>query len=368
VKLTCTQQSLAAGLATVGRAVAARSTLPVLANILLATDGGRLKLAATNLDLGITTWIDVDVASEGATTVPARLLGEFVGSLPKEPITLDLDAKRGALGLACASYKANLKSIGAEEFPALAVESDEGISLDPAALREAIGQVGFAAATDDSRPALAGILMAFREEGLTLVATDGFRLSTRQIALERAAEDLDIIVPAKALQELARLLSGQTEPVRVSLTPNRSQVLFRLGSVELVSRLIEASFPPYRQIIPTSHTTRLLVGTKDIRQAVKVAGYFASEHSIVNLAIGEGRVQIGAKAVDVGDAAAGIDASVEGEAVEIKFNAKYLADALGVVDTAQVSLEFTSATHPCVVRPVGVEGCTHVVMPITSTR
>jgi DNA polymerase-3 subunit beta len=376
VKIACLQEHLAQGLSIVGRAVSPRSALPVLGNILLASDEGRLKLAATNQELTITCWTDAEVKEPGAITIPARLLGEFVGSLPKERIELALHAKTGTLNLRCATYEANVKGIDAEEFPPIPEVGDHAlVSLDPKLLHEAIGQVAFAAATDDSRPALAGVLLSFREQALTLAAADGFRLAVRRLELaEPVAESVDIIVPARALAELARILGDQEEPIRVSATPNRSQVLFRLKDVELVSRLIEASFPNYQQIIPTSHATRGIIDTKVFASAIRIASFFARDSSnIVRLQVtagGEltpGTVKIEATATDVGDTSGSIDAVVEGDATQIAFNAKYLADVLAAVTTTQVSLECTSPSRPGVIRPVGSEGYTYVIMPMHVT-
>jgi DNA polymerase-3 subunit beta len=373
VKVSCSQETLAQGISTVGRAVAPRSTLPVLGNILLSTDNGRLKLAATNLDLGVTCWIEADIAEPGATTVPARLLNEFVNSLPKERVVLALNQKNNTLNLKCAAYEANVRGIDAEEFPAIAQGADHfAVQVDPEVLHDAISSVVFAAATDESRPQLTGVLLSFRGVTLTLAAADGFRLAVQTLTLTDAApEDLDIIVPAKALQELARVLSDQEEPVRVSVTANRGQVLFQLKNVEIVSRLIEANFPNYKQIIPTSYTTRVVLSTKEFQNAIRIASFFARDaNNIVKLQVANGeagepgRVVVAATATDVGDTVAGIDAVVEGDSTQIAFNSKYLADALGVLSSQQIALECTSPARPGVLRPVGVEGYTYVVMPM----
>lgn len=377
MKVDCQQETLAQGLAVVGRAVAPRSTLPVLANILLAADGARLKLAATNLDLGITCWIEADVKEQGATTVPARLLGEFVTSLPKERIDLALNSRSNTLNLKCATYEANVKGIDAEEFPTIAQpENGEVAKLDPKVLHDAIGQVVFAAATDDSRPALAGVLLSFRGAAVTLAATDGFRLAVRKIeTVEAVAESLDVIVPSRTLQELGRILADQDDPIGISVTANRSQMLFHMKDVELVTRLIEASFPNYQQIIPTSFATKVTISTKEFQSATRIASFFVRDASnTVKLSItpgGEltpGRVLVAAAATDVGDTVAGIDAIVEGESAQIAFNAKYLSDALAVMDASQVGLELTSPSRPGLIRPVGTDGYTYVIMPMHVTQ
>ena len=382
MKVSCLQENLAKGLAIVGRAVATKSTLPVLANILLATDQGRLKLAATNLELGITCWIGAKVEEEGATTVPARLLGEFVNSLPNDKIDLALTVRTQTLRLTCQRYAANIKGIDAEDFPLIPTVADTPtVALEPDLLREMIGQVAFAAAADDSRPVLAGVLMSFRDNSLTLAAADGFRLSVRTAAIEppaggAAPAGLDVIVPARAMQEVARIAAEGKDPVEVTVTPNKNQVLFHLSNVDLVSRLVEGAFPNYQQIIPKEYKTRAVLSTGDFLKATKIASFFARDAANIvrlNVIHGEeelvtGRVTVGATAAEVGDNLNEIDAVVEGQHLQIAFNARYLTDVLSVLTATQVGLEASTSSSPGVVRPVGVEGFTHVIMPMHVAR
>jgi DNA polymerase-3 subunit beta len=384
MKVSCLQENLAKGLALVGRAVATRSTLPVLANILLATDQGRLKLAATNLELGITCWIGAKVEEEGATTVPARLLGEFVNSLPNDKIDLALTVRTQTLHLTCQRYVANIKGIDAEEFPLIPTVADTPtVALEPDLLREMIGQVAFAAAADDSRPVLAGVLMSFRDNSLTMAAADGFRLSVRTATIEppaagslAAPAGLDVIVPARAMQEVARIAAEGKDPVEVTVTPNKNQVLFHMSNVDLVSRLVEGAFPNYQQIIPKEYKTRAVLSTSDFLKATKIASFFARDAANIvrlNVIPGEeelvpGRVTVAATAAEVGDNLNEIDAVVEGQPLQIAFNARYLTDVLSVLATAQVGLEASTSSSPGVVRPIGVEGFTHVIMPMHVAR
>ncbi len=377
VKVSCLQENLARGLTIVGRAVAARSTLPVVSNVLLATDDSRLKLAATNLEIAITSWTPARVDEEGAITIPARLLNEFVSSLPTEKIDMALNVRTRTLNLKCASYEANIKGIDAEEFPPIPRVSEEATTLaDPEQLRAAIGQVAFAAATDDSRPVLAGVLASFEGQTLTLAAADGFRLAVRKVPLLQAvAERVEVVVPGRAMQELARILAEQDEPVQISLTPNKSQVLFRMKDVELVSRLVQGTFPNYQQIIPQRYTTRVVVGTSELAKATKLASFFARDAANVvrvQVTAGEdlkpGKLVVAATAAEVGDTVGGIDAVVEGENVQIAFNAKYLADVLGVLNSNQVALEVTTSSSPGVVKPVGSDDYVHVIMPMHIAR
>jgi len=377
VKVSCLQENLAKGLSIVGRAVATRSTLPVLSNVMLATDGARLKLSATNLEIGIVCWIGAKVEEDGSITVPARLLTDFVNSLPPERIDMELTVRTQTLNLKCARFEANIKGIDAQEFPLIPTAGEDSkISLDPSMLRQMIDQVVFAAATDESRPILTGVLARFQGEQLTLAAADGFRLSVRTTHLpEPVSEPVTVIVPARALAELSRISAEQEQPIEITITPARNQALFHMANVDLVSQLIEGNFPDYNQIIPKSYSTRTVVSTSDFVKAAKTANIFARDAAnIVRLEIvpgGElapGRVTLAATSAEVGDNVGEIDAVIEGEEMEIAFNAKYLIEVLSVVDAAQVALETTSASSPGVIKPVGSEDFTHVIMPMHISR
>jgi len=377
VKVSCLQENLAKGLSIVGRAVATRSTLPVLSNVMLATDGSRLKLSATNLEIGIVCWIGAKVEEDGSITVPARLLTDFVNSLPPERIDMELTVRTQTLNLKCARFEANIKGIDAQEFPLIPTAGEDSkISLDPSMLRQMIDQVAFAAATDESRPILTGVLAKFQGEQLTLAAADGFRLSVRTAHLsEPTSEPITVIVPARALAELSRISGEQEQPIEVTITPARNQALFHMANVDLVSQLIEGNFPDYNQIIPKSYSTRTVVSTSDFLKAAKTANIFARDAAnIVRLEIvpgGElapGRIALTATSAEVGDNVGEFDAVIEGQEMEIAFNAKYLIDVLSVVDAAQVALETTTASSPGVIKPVGSEDFTYVIMPMHISR
>lgn len=373
MKVSCLQENLAKGLATVSRAVASRSTLPVLGNVLLATDQGRLKLAATNLELAVTCWIGAKVDEDGATTVPARVLIDFINTLPPERIDMDLNVRTQTLHLKCARYDANIKGIDATEFPIIPTISDsKKIALEPEILREMIEQVTFAAATDESRPVLTGVLAKFDKDKVTFASADGFRLSVRHATLPAPVDQpISVIVPAKALQEVGRVSGDQEEPIEMAVTETKSQVLFRLTNIEIVSQLIDGVFPDFTRIIPESHTTRTVVNTAELQNAVKASSVFAREAmNTVRLQVapagemGAGKMTLSATSAESGDNVGEIDATVEGEPIEIAFNARYLADVLNVLHAPQVSLETTSAASPGVIRAVGRDDFTHVIMPM----
>ena len=373
MKVSCLQENLAKGLGIVGRAVSPRSTLPVLGNILLATDAGRLKLSATNLEVGINCWIGAKVEEDGATTVPARTLIDLVNALPPERVDMELVVRTQTLNLRAGRSESNIKGIDAQEFPIVpAPEGEGGIPIEPDVLRTAIQQVAFAAATDESRPILTGVLAKFEEAQLTLAAADGFRLSVRTVPLPQSVADpFSIIIPARALAELGRISGEQKEPIIITVTPTRNQVIFQLTDVVLVSQLIDGNFPDYHQIIPRDRTTHTVVDTATFLKACKTALIFARDaahigrlHIKPGTELAPGHMVVSATSAETGDDVSELDASIEGDEVEIAFNVKYLIEMLSVADSPQVALDTTTSSSPGVIRPVGEADFTHVIMPM----
>ena len=373
MKVSCLQENLAKGLSIVGRAVSPRSTLPVLGNVLLATDGGRLKLSATNLEVGINCWIGARVEEEGATTVPARTFIDLVGALPPEQVHMELAVQSQTLNLRSGRSEANIKGIDAQEFPLVPVpEGTGGIPIEPDVLRTAIEQVALAAATDESRPILTGVLAKFEEDQLTLAAADGFRLSVRTIPLPQPVPDpFSIIIPSRALVELGRISGEQEDPIVITVTPTRNQVIFQLTDIVLVSQLIDGNFPDYRQIIPRDRTTHTVLDTATFLKACKTALIFARDAAHITRMdikpgseLAPGHVVVSATSAETGDDVSEMDASIEGEEIEIAFNVRYLIDVLSVIGTPQVALDTTTSSSPGVLRPVGDVDFTHVIMPM----
>jgi DNA polymerase-3 subunit beta len=373
MKLTCLQENLNRGLGIVGRAVATKTTLPITNNVLLATDEGRLKLVATNLEMAVSCWLGVKVEDEGAITVPARLLTEFVSSLPNDTISIQLSAQTKTLGLKCARFEARISGIDAKEFPPIP-SVDEGIStsVEVEALHQAINQVAFAAATEESRPVLTGVSARFEGKTLTLAAADGFRLAVYDLPVaEEVGQKTEVIIPARTLSELNRLMADEEEAVKITLDPAKSQILFRLKSVELVSQLVQGTFPNYSQIIPQSYSTRMIVSVADFLRATRTASIFARDGSgTVRLMItpgseaNPGKLSVSARSEEIGDDVGEIDATVEGGEAKIAFNGKYLIDVLSVLNEAQVALETNNPSSPGLLRPVGTDNYIHVVMPM----
>jgi DNA polymerase-3 subunit beta len=305
---------------------------------------------------------------------------------------MQLDEATQTLNIRCARFESNIKGIDAQEFPAVATatEDDIAIRLEPESLRTMIKQVVFAAATDESRPVFTGVLLQFQDDKLTMAAADGFRLSVKVTSLNQDITDAlaevglvskgskgggkapSLIIPARALMELARIAADHEQPINMIIAPNRRQILFNLQDVELISQLIEGDFRDYKRIIPNARVTRTVIDTASFLKAVRISHLFARDAAnIVRLEVvpsGDelmsGRVTLMATSADLGDNVADVDASIEGEAIEIAFNAKYLIDVLSIMDSPQFSLETTTASNSGVFKAIGDENFTHVIMPM----
>jgi DNA polymerase-3 subunit beta len=371
VKLSVMQENLARGLSVVSRAVSSRSTLPVLANVLLKTEDAGLKLTATNLEIGITYWVPGKIESDGATTVPARLLTDLVNSLPSGD-RVDLDLQPGdTLHLKSGRFETNIKGIDADEFPAIQAAGERPTTrIAQNVLRRALAEVTFAAASDEARPILTGVLARFEGDQLTLAAADNYRIAVRTIPVLDAVPDTSVVIPARALNELARVLADVDDPVEVVLAGGRNQVLFHLEGVDLVSRLIDGQFPNYQQVLPQTHSTRAVLDREELLRAVRPAALIAHESAnIVKLQVGgdgEAGITVSANA-EVGDHVGAVEATVEGDGTTIAFNARYLADVLTNVDVDQFALELNGPLSPGVFKPIGDDHYIHVVMPVRTT-
>jgi len=371
MKLSCIQENLSKGLGIAGRAVAARTTLPITQNVLLATDQSRLKLVATNLEMAISCWIGAKIEEEGAITIPARLLTEFISSLPNDRV--DITLNNNTLELKCARFEARINGISAEDFPPIPQVGD-GIctKIEAEDLRQSIAQVAFAAATEESRPVLTGVQVEFEEEKLTLAAADGFRLAVHNASLLSSIKDkIAIIIPARALNELNRFLAEQDEPVEITLNQQKNQIMFNLKNIQMVSQLIQGTFPNYSQLIPQSYVTRAVINVAEFLRATRMSSIFARDGSgIVRLVVtpgdgpAAGKITVSARAEEIGDNVGDIDALVDGEAAKIAFNAKYLTDVLTIMHQPQVALETTTPSSPGVLRPIGTDNYVHIIMPM----
>ncbi|MGB9776180.1 MAG: DNA polymerase III subunit beta [Anaerolineae bacterium] len=399
MKVSCLQENLARGLSVAGRAVSARSALPILSHILFTTDEGRLRLSATNLEMGIHCWIGGRVEEDGAIAVPARTIIDLINAFPPDRVDLRQEVRTMTLNVRCGRSEANIKGLDAVDFPPIPTPEEgvaDGISVDPETLRTAINQVAFAAATDEARPTLTGVLLRWEATAagptLTLAAADGYRLAVRRVPLpgREVVRPFSVIIPARTMTEWARicgeLAKGREErpPVHITFTPDGNRILFQAQTppdapvpmeVVLVSQLIPGAFPDYQQLIPRDRNTRLVAGTAELLKACQTAHIFARENTNTLLFhihpgadLEPGRLVVSATSAETGSDVTELDAAIEGAAVEIAFNVKFILDALGVVNSPQVMVDIISPSSPGVIRPVGGDDFTYVVMPMTLER
>ena len=375
VDVSSRQDLLQRTLAQVTRAVATKTTYPVLSNVLIDADGELLKLAATNQEIGITSTIPAQVEEPGRVTVDARLLSDFVNTLPSEAVRFSMDPGRLTLKVKGVGADAEITGIDAEEFPILpSVDTGSfAASVDPQTLREMISHVEFAAAADDSRPVLAGVLVRLEDDRITMAAADGFRLAVREGELAAPVpERLDIIVPARALRELARIVGDRTDPIELTVTPNRAQLVVHTSETEFYSRLIDGTFPDFRQIVPREFTTTLEVGRDDFLTAVRRAGFFARDNNdVVRLTataasdeLAPGLLQVSATAAERGSSQSQLPAAINGPEGEIAFNSRYLTDVLTILRSGRVMIGMNGPNQAGVVRPLESQSYTYVIMPM----
>lgn len=392
MRVSVNQPNLAKALSITTRAVSSRTTMPVLSNVLLEAKGGQLRLAGTNREIGINCWIAAKVEDEGAITIPARLMSEFVNSLPPERIDMELTVRTQTMGLQCAKFNANIKGIDAFEFPVLPTMSALTTRPDGAdntwspgaqatvsttTLTEMIAQVVFAASTDENRPTLTGVEVTLQPDMVQMAATDGYRLSVRSATIEDGPEKQTVIVPAKSLATVAAIMDADA-PISLLVTPNRNQVLFAgvakdVLAVEVASELIDARFPDYRATIPKSYNTRTIVDTVALLKAVRVALLFARDNANrVQLSMlgdgDDGRLKIEAISAESGDHAGELVADVRGDEVQIMVNAKFMIDVLSQIDAPQIALETTTPARPMMIKLVGQPEFEHTIMPMAPSK
>ena len=373
MKVTCRPAVLGQALQVVSRAISSRTTLPILNNILIETTSEGLALTATNLEIGIRKVVPAEVGAEGSTTAPARLLTDFVGTLPDDELEMTLDSASQSLNLRCARFDTHIKCIEAEEFPP-GPKPDEGDRLEVALedLVRAVEQTQMAASTDEARPVLTGVLVQVQGGSLTLAATDGHRLAVRKLAAAGASDpagasqiEASLIVPARALAELSRVLKGEPGKVEVIISKARNQVFFRAGSSELTSRLIDGKYPNYAQVIPSKSSTTVRVSTSELTQTVRAVSLFARDSAnVIRLKAADRALTLAATTNEVGDSKAEMTANVDGSEIQIAFNARYVLDALGVMGEDEVELLFDGPLSPGLMRPPGKDHYLYVIMPV----
>jgi len=341
--------------------------------VLLESDNGQLKLTATNTEISISTWIGAQIEGEGSITVPARMLTDFVNSLPGQTVKIDFQNDPVGVIVTCDKFNGTINGIAAEEFPPIpTVEGGSSVTIPADTFRGALERVVFAAATDDSRPVLTGVKVELADDSFTLAAADGFRLAVETGKLGTSVEtEVGVIVPAKTLAEVERLLGDGSSSVELSIDANGRSAKFRLDTSEVVTALVQGTFPDYEKLIPTSYGTKATVDLSSMVQATRAASIFARDGSgIIRVIVspggddGAGSVKVISRAEEVGSNENELDAKVEGEETKVAFNSKFLMDVLNVMNGDDVDLETTTPSSPGVFRSENHQGYTHVVMPM----
>lgn len=376
MKFSTLQENLSKVLNPVSRIVSTKPTLPILGNVLLEVASGQVKLSATDLDIGLNTWVGADAEVEGSVTVSARTFSEFINSLPKGSLEIELSGNQ--LAVRSKNNSASFNIIPADEFPPVSgAEGSPFTTIQAGLLKKAIEQVVFSAALDDARPALTGIQFESAGKNLSMVGVDGYRLSKKVLKLEKAIDKFSPLVPAKALIELSRIITDEEdeleEGVEIYYLKDKNQIIFKYKEYELGTRLVDAKFPSYAEIIPSDHKTRVIIRTRDLTGAVKIINIFArsiiGNKCVIDVMPDDGKISIQAALAEVGENQSEIEAKGEGEPLVVAFSAKYLSDMLNNIDTDYIIFESSGPAMPGVFIPCDEKGAAdesylHIIMPM----
>jgi DNA polymerase-3 subunit beta len=359
VKFRCDRDDLSEALQTVQRGVSTRPGIPALTGVLLEAKTDAMTLTTTDLEVSAQLVMPVQVQADGLALVPARLLADMVKSLPQAPV--EFEADQGQARLRCAAFEGNVRLLPAEDFPAWQEPTGSKVTLEAMKFAEAVGQVARAASRDEARPTLTGVLLEVSREGITLVATDSYRLALRDLTATSMGE-AQALVPERALTEAGRAAGGE-EKGDIDLVVDQSQVTFRIGALTLTSRLIEGQFPNYRQLLPDGYESLLTVSRQQLLDAVRRVGLLARENAPVRMEFNALGVRLSSSSPDLGEAVEAVEARYEGEDITVAFNPQYLADGLAAASGETIRLEIKDGLKPGVVRGEGSE-FTYLVMPV----
>lgn len=377
MKFTILQQDFLPSLQAVSRSAGSHSSLPVLGNILLAVEGPsatsprgeaggtakKLKIAATNLEIGVIKFIPIEDGIQGEITVPAKTLVELIATLSQSKITLETAGE--ILTIQSNKLTASVNGISASEFPVIPLSSTKGVSL-PKEVFLTSAHILFAAAVDEGRPVLTGILTDIKGSKIDFVATDGFRLAHRMVNLPKASSDFQSLIPKRTFEEVLHLIPEQgADEIKIATTENQNQIVFSLGQTTVSSRLIEGQFPSWEKIIPTKIISRALVDKEILLKAIKLAAVFAkNEANIVVLTTKKEGLSLKSSAKEIGSQENEIEAEVSGQDLQIAFNTKFLLDAVSNIPTTQLMMEFSGPLSASLIKPIGEEGLEYIVMPV----
>lgn len=366
MELTVTQENFARALSAVGRVASTKTQLPILSNILLRTDGGRLLIAATNLEIATTQYIGAKIAKPGAITVPARLISEFVSSLPKDSIELKVVGEN--IHISSGKYHSIINGVIADDFPELPTINESNsvtYAINTEEFKQAVSQTVITASSDSTRPVLTGVYWHSHDGWIYLAATDGYRLSERRLVETKS--EIAAIIPTQTLQEVLRTITDDNDTIDILF--DDSQVRFRINDAEVISRLVDGNFPDYRQLIPAESDITATMVKPDFNRVVKVAGLFARESggSVTVTVDGDAKtVSLHSIASELGENTSELDAEVTGSG-QVTLNSRYLSEALGVLDADEISFSFSGKLSPCILKSTKKDtNYYHVIMPLKS--
>lgn len=362
-KIICARKDLYEGVQVVGRAVSARTSLPILGHLLISAEEGRIRIAATDLEIGMECVVEANVQEQGSMTVPARVFGEVLASLPETDVLLSVD-ESNTVNIKCGTSEFSILGLPPEEFPMLPeVREEVSFTIERDKLRDGIKKTSFAISADESRAILTGVLLQVSESGLKMVTTDTHRLCVQDCPLVEARGVMNAIVPGRAMNEILRIVPEGEGTVEVGIS--NSQVVFKIDDTVLISRLIEGQFPNVEKVIPTQHTKKLIIPTEQFLQSMKRVSIVARENSNRTiLQTVEGRIVLTAESGNVGTAHEEVEIVKEGEDIKMAFNARYLLDVLGVVETEALEVELTGEVSQAVFKPQGSDDYLYVLMPM----
>lgn len=379
MKITCIQENLNKALLHSSRIISLRSSLPILDNVLFATDQGRLKISATDLELGINYWIGAKIEQDGSIAVPSRLITEFISNIKEEKINIKVDGTEAVIN--GEKYNATIKGVNPEDFPSIPDISKEFLfSISSKDLLNAINQVAFSAAADSTRPILSGIFFKIEKDVLKMAATDSYRLAEKKIkVLKSDKSSKSFIIPTRTIAEVGKILKDAGEKVDICFDEN--QILFNFGSIHLISRLIDGQYPNYEQIIPTEFENEVVVDKQELFNVCKVASLFARESAnsikinvkpektkegkeVKDEKGGSGVLSITGQGVQIGESVSKIPVKTKGKEMEVSFNAKYILDVLPNIPEKNVEIKFSGPINPGLIKGEGKQDYLYVIMPL----
>ncbi|MEN6356413.1 MAG: DNA polymerase III subunit beta [Armatimonadota bacterium] len=363
MKVICARKDIFEGVQTAGRAVSPRTSLPILGHLLITAEEDKIRIAATDLEIGMECVVEAKIEEPGQMAVPSKTLTEILAALPDTDVTLSVD-DANTISLQCGTSDYSILGLPAEEFPMLPeIHEDVSLTIEHDALRDAIKRTSFAISQDESRAILTGILMQVTDDGAKLVSTDGHRLCLQECAVAESHGSVNAIIPGRAMNELTRIVPEGKGTIEIKIAA--SQIMFQIGETSLISRLIEGQFPNYEKVIPQEHNKKLTIPTDQLLQSVKRVEIVARENSHKTiLSIEDGTLTVTAESGNVGRAHEEVEVIKEGDDIKMAFNARYLLDVLNVIDTEAIDVELSGESSPAVIRPQGQFDYTYVLMPM----